>query len=344
MSGLLMVAPCLHHPELGGIQRCGHSAWQWLGNARQGSRLLTYGPDCHDGCNRSKWTVGLSAARYANWSDPVIVWHRSLLKLGCLTPRLRKLAVMLHGIEAWEKLKPAELTSFERVNLFCTVSDYTWHRFTAANPQFSDRHHEIVHLGFGDGPLPASQPDPAIPAAVIVARMNRDEDYKGHRQLIECWPLVQRRIPAARLWIVGDGDLEAELKELALRTSDAAHIQFLGRLPEAEKLTYIQRARCLAMPSRGEGFGLVYLEAMRAGRPCLVSNQDAGQEVVNPPEAGLAVDPVDPAACSEAIIRMLTDGRDWQQWSSNAQRRYSQHFTNAAFHRRLSSAIARLES
>ncbi len=73
-------------------------------------------------------------------------------------------------------------------------------------------------------------------------------------------------------------------------------ISFLGRITEEEKQDRLDRCQCLAMPSRAEGFGLVYLEAMRMGRPCMVSTTDAAREVVNPPEAGLAVDPDDTEA------------------------------------------------
>jgi glycosyltransferase involved in cell wall biosynthesis len=93
------------------------------------------------------------------------------------------------------------------------------------------------------------------------------------------------------------------------------------------------------MPSRGEGFGLVYLEAMRVGRPCLVSTLDAGREVVNPPEAGLEVDPDKHVEMSEAICRLLADGPEWQRWSQQARRRYEENFTAKHFQARLLSAL-----
>ena len=93
------------------------------------------------------------------------------------------------------------------------------------------------------------------------------------------------------------------------------------------------------MPSRGEGFGLVYLEAMRVGRPCLVSTLDAGREVVNPPEAGLAVDPDNREELADAICRLLGDGPEWQQWSKQARQRYEQNFTAKHFQDRLMTAL-----
>src|SRR6185369_351165 len=90
---------------------------------------------------------------------------------------------------------------------------------------------------------------------------------------------------------------------------------------------------------RSEGFGLVYLEAMRAGRPCLVSTLDAGREVVNPPEAGLAADPADRQALAAALCRLITPGAEWDRWSEQARLRYEGQFTARHFQERLVKAV-----
>jgi phosphatidylinositol alpha-1,6-mannosyltransferase len=111
-------------------------------------------------------------------------------------------------------------------------------------------------------------------------------------------------------------------------------------VPDAEKERLLRRARCLALPSRGEGFGLVYLEAMRLGRPCLVSSLDAGREVVNPPEAGLAADPRRPAELAAAVARLLAaSDPEWRAWSAQARARYERGFTAAHFQERLVEAL-----
>jgi phosphatidyl-myo-inositol dimannoside synthase len=151
---------------------------------------------------------------------------------------------------------------------------------------------------------------------------------------------VLRQIPSAELWIAGDGDLRADLEQFARNAGVEANVRFHGHISETEKERLIERCRCLALPSAGEGFGLVYLEAMRTGRPCLVSTLDAGREVVNPPEAGLAVNPAKPYEIAAAVARMLSPGPEWQQWSERALSRYAAHFTREHFERRLLSAIA----
>jgi phosphatidylinositol alpha-1,6-mannosyltransferase len=165
--------------------------------------------------------------------------------------------------------------------------------------------------------------------------MLRTEDYKGHRELVRAWPLVLERAPTAELWICGGGDLRWDLEALAESLSVKSKIRFFGEVTDQEKQDLLQKSRCLAMPSRGEGFGLVYLEAMRWGRPCLVSVDDAGQEVVNPPEAGLSVDTGDIAQLANSLCRLLAPGAEWDSWSAGARRRYQHFYTAELFQKRL---------
>jgi phosphatidyl-myo-inositol dimannoside synthase len=146
---------------------------------------------------------------------------------------------------------------------------------------------------------------------------------------------VVNTMPDAELWIVGGGNLRPELEQLALSLNVAGRVKFFGAVPDSRRDDLLRRCRVLALPSAGEGFGLVYLEAMRMGRPCLVSTLDAGMEVVNPPEAGLSADLTDSAQTEATILRLLTAGLDWDQMAARAKARYDTHFTAAQFERRL---------
>jgi phosphatidylinositol alpha-1,6-mannosyltransferase len=228
-----------------------------------------------------------------------------------------------------------------RVDLFLCNSDHTWARFSGFQPRLAGAARRTVPLGLGE-PLAGATPlpDPA-PAALMIGRLSRGEDYKGHRELFAAWPAVRARVPGAELWVAGDGDLRPELETLARGLGpDGGGVRFWGAVPDAEKERLLRRARCLALPSRGEGFGLVYLEAMRLGRPCLVSSLDAGREVVNPPEAGLAADPRRPAELAAAVARLLAaSDPEWRAWSAQARARYERGFTAAHFQERLVEAL-----
>jgi phosphatidylinositol alpha-1,6-mannosyltransferase len=281
------------------------------------------------------------AALSRRWPvQSVLVWHIGLLKL---LPFLRifgaRVTLFLHGIEIWECRSLADRLCLRQVDLFLSNSDFTWRQFVEANPSYSAAPHRTVHLGIG-APLGEAPPPPAsTPVALMIGRLARREDYKGHREVMGAWPDVVKHIPDAELWIVGDGDLRSDLEQLAATRGVQNKVRFFGRVSEEKKQEMLAQCRCLALPSRGEGFGLVYLEAMRMSRPCLISTVDAGREVVNPPEAGLAVDPEGGGSLAEAIRELLRPGPQWDQWSANARRRYEETFTAEHFQERLISAL-----
>jgi phosphatidylinositol alpha-1,6-mannosyltransferase len=271
----------------------------------------------------------------------VVVWHMDLLKL---LPFFRlggaKVVLILQGIEAWRRRPWPERTLLRRVDQFLSISDYTWQRFVQSNPGFASAPHQTVPLGIGvpwEGQTPSPGP---VPAALMVSRLDKREDYKGHREMLDAWPLVLGRLPTAELWIAGDGDLRQDLERVAADRGVGHAVRFLGFVSEEQKLELVRKSRCMAVPSRGEGFGLVYLEAMRLGRPCLVSTLDAGREVVDPPRHGLAVDPDDRDSLAEAACRLLTNGPEWQHWSISARERYEQHFSASQYQRRLLSELS----
>jgi phosphatidylinositol alpha-1,6-mannosyltransferase len=271
----------------------------------------------------------------------LLCWHRGMTKL---LPFLRvssaQVSLFLHGIEAWKPLSVFSAYCLRRVDQFIANSDFTWQRFVECNPAFADAPHRIVALGIGE-PADAEPPTPCQPpAALMLGRLMRSDGFsKGHKEIIAVWPRVRERIPDARLWIAGAGDRRPELERLAAEQRCGDGIVFWGRVSEEEKEDLLRRCRCLALPSRGEGFGLVYLEAMRLGRPCLVSRQDAGREVVHPPEAGLAADIDNPDELTEALVQLLSGGATWEQSSRAARRRYATRYTASQFQARLLEGV-----
>jgi phosphatidylinositol alpha-1,6-mannosyltransferase len=358
---LLGLFPQLHPASVGGVQLSGRLAWQALADPalQQAWRPLLFcyqpaaaalsAPDHRQFAIGSDSVIAhsaLQALRLAltrSWqAELVLIWHIGLLKLlPFLRLRNALVVLFLHGIEVWRYHDPLTRSLLPRVNVFLSNSDYTWQRFLQFYPQLAYANHRTVQLGVATAlpALPAAVP-PGPPAALILSRLMGYEDYKGHRELIAAWPLVLQAMPDAQLWIAGDGDLRPELEQLVARTGLCHSIRFFGRVSEAQKQQLLADCRCFVMPSRGEGFGLVYLEAMRMGRPCLVSDCDAGHEVINPPQAGLAVDPGDREALAAAVVRLLAGGGAWQQWSQQAHCRYKEQFTAQHFQHRLIRALS----
>lgn len=354
-ADVLGLFPPLGEEFVGGIQASGRLAWAALGRPGRGpgpsAHLFECGDAIEPGAGGWRHSVrrggtrlgAVARASRTRWSaGTVLVWHLGLLRL---LPFFRlsraRVVVFLHGVEAWRPLDWLTRRLLRRVDLFLANSDHTWGRFVARHPALRESAHATVHLGVGEplpGPTPPAAPTPAV---LMLARLARGEAYKGHREVIAAWPDVLRRVPEAELWLAGDGDLRRELEAWVAGLPQAGRVRFLGRVSEAEKGRLLARCRCLALPSRGEGFGLVYAEAMRMGRPCLVSTVDAGREVVSPPECGLAADPGDAAGVADALARLLTPGPEWDRWSRQARARYETRFTAAHFQARLIEAMTR---
>lgn len=333
-----------------GIGRSGLSAWKGICGVPQANPVLvTYGRtpppvDLPGRVLHARTQAGtvLNAMRSGISPQTTLFWHVHLLRLLSFLPTSGKIVVYLHGIEAWRRLHPSIRKHLAGVDLVLTNSDYTWSRFLEFNPEFASLPHATVPLGL-DTPVHTPIPPPSCPpAALMIGRISKTEAYKGHDAVVSVWSKVRKRVPGAELHIIGPGDLYAHLQALAARHGVAEACHLHGPVSQARKEELILQSRCMALPSRGEGFGLAYIESMRLGRPCLVSDSDAGREVVNPPEAGLAADPNDGEALTDALCALLSDGPQWDKWSAASRERYEQLYTEAAFTARLNEQVGLL--
>jgi len=159
---------------------------------------------------------------------------------------------------------------------------------------------------FGFEPAKNSRPkepqtNSQSPEVLTVARLAASERYKGHDLILEAWPKVLTQAPSAKYIIVGDGDdgvrLEARTRDLGL----AGSVSFKGAIFGDELHACYDRSTIFAMLARtdldprapkGEGFGIVFLEAMANGKPAVGPNVGASAEFLHAGEHGLLVDPV----------------------------------------------------
>lgn len=153
----------------------------------------------------------------------------------------------------------------------------------------------VVHYGIEPGPPPP--PPPAEPRLVAVGRLI---SIKGFDTLLRAFEIARPQVPGLELEIAGDGDLDAELRRQA-----PAGVTFLGHVSPVQPL--FERNAIAVVPSRGEGFGMVALEAAERGRAAIVSNVGGLPEIVVSGETGLVV-PADSAeALAEAIVLLARD-------------------------------------
>jgi phosphatidylinositol alpha-1,6-mannosyltransferase len=273
--------------------------------------------------------------------------HLGIARAQRFVPRAvrRPYAVLLCGIEAWDPaLSDDRKRMLRAATLRLAISDYTAARVRAAHPDIGP----IV-------PCPlALLPDPAEPTALecaivdrirersvlVVGRMSSSERYKGHDELLECWGRIIAQVPDAQLVIAGQGDDLARLREKAGSLGISGSVLFLGFVADDTLAALRKRAAVFALPSRGEGFGLVYLEAMRAGLPCVGGANDAAMDVIVNGETGLLVEPRDGRALSEAIVTLLGSADLRARFGAAGKARFEREFTFERYCDRLAPILA----
>jgi phosphatidylinositol alpha-1,6-mannosyltransferase len=287
----------------------------------------------------------LQTMRRINW---LLFTHIGIARAQLRVPKQwrRPYAVMLHGIEAWNAtLDRDRLDVMRQARVRLAISPHTARRVAAAHPNLPPI--ETCLLGL----MPDDEHPDRVPgdvrvdygphAVVIVGRMSSAERYKGHDQLLLAWPRVLAEVPDASLVIVGRGDDVERLHMKAAALGIGRNVYFPGFLPDAAVRSVMRHAALFAMPSRGEGFGLVYLQAMRAGIPCLGSRDDAAVDVIVDGETGLLVPKQDPEAIAGAVARLLTDETMRRRMGDAGRRRFESTFTYPRFRARLATTLVR---
>ena len=152
---------------------------------------------------------------------------------------------------------------------------------------------------------PAMRPNGSGPPTVLILGRIDENQYKGHDELIACWPQVVSAVPDARLVIVGEGRRLNYIKKAAAQSPAVRQIDIRGFIAEGEMNAVWAESTLFAMPSRGEGFGLVYIEAMRHAVPVIASIHDAAPEINLDGQTGYNVNMDRPAELPERIIQLL---------------------------------------
>lgn len=180
-----------------------------------------------------------------------------------------------------------------------------------------------------------------VPRVLFVGRLDRH--YKGQDHLLEAAVLLKARGVAFELRFSGGGDTLESFKAQAETMGVADCVNFLGFVSDAQLKQEFSDAAIFAMPSNGEGFGLVYLQAMANGLPCLCADGDAAKEVVANEETGLVVPYANPEKLADALQRLIESPDLREQMGQAGQARYEAQFTETAFEKRFLELLNKTE-
>ncbi len=174
-------------------------------------------------------------------------------------------------------------------------------QYLAETEGFREEDFEIVHYGI-------SSAGAAVPYAGAEPRLlcvGRLIPIKGHLVLLRALAQARARVPGLVLDVAGRGPLEPALKAYAKELGVADAVRFLGFVSPVQ--TAIENAAIVVVPSLGEGFGMVALEAMERERPVIASSVGGLPEIVADGVTGLVVPSADAEALADAIVALADD-------------------------------------
>src|SRR5262245_43443178 len=177
---------------------------------------------------------------------------------------------------------------------------------------------------------------PDLAGRWIILFLSRIDPKKGIELLLEAFAQVARKFPQTALVVAGSGDpnYTARLQAKAGRLLPPGRIVWTGSLQGREKLAAYAAADVFVLPSHSENFGVVVVEAMAAGRACIVSDEVALAEEIAAARAGMAVQ-CNAGDIARAMSKLLTDDSLRRSCARNARRLAGECFGVHAMSQRL---------
>lgn len=250
--------------------------------------------------------------------DVVFCGHVFMLPLALLVAWMRSAPVwlQLHGIEAWERPGLLLRWAVARVQLVTVVSRHTrrlFLRWASCAPDRVKVLPNTVAEEFMPGPVPLELQirygTQGRHVWLTVSRLAASEQYKGHDRVIEAMALMRHEQPDLLYLIAGDGDDRPRLAALVNRLQLEQHVRFIGYVADAELPALYRLADVFVMPSSGEGFGIVFLQALASGVPVVAGNSDGSRDPLRDGVKGFLVDVNDTHAIASRLGMALAAGK-----------------------------------
>lgn len=267
---------------------------------------------------RAAWAVRALALAARQRFDAVFCGHLNAAPIAHPIARLLKapLWVQVHGIEAWRPRGRLYRQGLSAAKLITSVSRYT-RRMLLTWADVPPSRIRLLPAAISSAHGPGERRHDLIEryalhgkrVVLTVGRLSAKERYKGHDRIISAMPEIVARVPNAAYLIVGSGDDAARLDALARQCQVRDRVVFAGQVPDGELADHFALADAFAMPSTGEGFGIVFLEAAASGLPVIAGNRDGSTDALADGYLGRLIDPMSSAEIASAIAEALEGTR-----------------------------------
>jgi len=249
--------------------------------------------------------------------DLVICGHIHLIPLAVFAARLVRAPILLeiYGVEAWQANRRNSVNRLlTEVAFVLSISKHTRDRFLTWSRVPAEKvalvpnaiHADLYRVGGRPAEAAARYGLAGKTVLLTLGRLAASERMKGFDEVLDILPSLVKEVPNVVYVIAGDGDDKPRLEQKTRDLGISDRVVFTGMVPEEIKPDLYRLADVYVMPSRGEGFGFVFLEAMACGIPVVASKVDGSREAVRDGELGNIVDPDNPAEIEAAILESLS--------------------------------------
>ena len=248
--------------------------------------------------------------------------------------------VFTHGVEVWRPLGWPRGAALRRADLVIGPSADTVHHLISEQHLLPGK---VQRLPWGLDPefearVSATAPLSPLPGfprtgrvILTVGRWDPAERYKGADTLIAALSRVLKTAPDASLVLVGDGDDRPRLEHLARDLGVSEQTHFLYGLSSEQLFACYANCDIFALPSRGEGFGLVFLEAMACAKPVIGGAHGGIPDIVEEGVTGLLVPHGDPERLAQALESLLNNPSRAKEMGARGKDRLAKLFSFAQF-------------
>ena len=276
----------------------------------------------------------------------VVAGHPHLaVPASAMKARSRKfcLVVQSHGIEVWKPMSALRGICLRRSDIVTAPSRYTAEKLRDIR-RLPEAKIRICPWGLDPGFLEMatrapqfSLPDkiPNSPYVLAVGRWASAERYKGFDTLIRVLPVLLRETPNLQLVFIGDGDDRPSLEALAKEARVQERVHFVSGISREQLVAYYAGAELFALPSSGEGFGLVFLEAMAMGKAVVGGNHGGIPDIIEEGITGFLVAHGDEEQLSAKLNLLLRDQALREEMGRRGRDRVVQKFTFGNFEAQL---------
>lgn len=275
------------------------------------------------GFGNNRFNFLCAAFKEGAGSRIVILSHINLLAIGYIIKLFSpatKLVLIAHGIEVWVVLPWWKKKMLHQCDLILPVSDFTKKKMVKQN-QLPEEKMKVINNCLDPFLLPVLQVSKpqhlqnayGIKANDIVlltlTRLSSTEKYKGYDLVMQAIHDLKEKLPSIKYLIVGKYDISEKerLDKLIASLNLQQQIILTGFIADDALAGHYRLADVFIMPSRKEGFGIVFIEAMFYGKPVIAGNMDGSVDALHNGEFGLLVNPNSQQEITNAIIEVISN-------------------------------------